>query len=181
MHEGVIDKSEGHQGSTGNQVHTKFLQPMETRSHAVRNSILAWGSAFMSRACASEDLHRIKECFKAEKGYSIVTKIGCGQVNALRGLSHRRITKVASQLPQTSKETTTFDAAAGLCESGTKKLRRRQGRRAHYRFLRASCPVWRVVAWRPVTCLGCQRWDPVSSIRVGLRSRATKEKTPAVP
>jgi hypothetical protein len=43
MHEGVIDKSEANQGSKESQVHMKLLRPMETRSHAVRNSILAWG------------------------------------------------------------------------------------------------------------------------------------------
>jgi hypothetical protein len=75
-------------------------------------------------------------------------------VNALRGLIYTRITKKPFAVRNHSKLSTTTDAAAGLSASGTKKLRRGHGRRAHYRFLRASCPVWRVVAWRLVTLVG---------------------------
>jgi hypothetical protein len=154
MHEGVIDKSEGNQGSKESQVHIKLWRPMETRSHAVRNSTLAWGVGLHARMRVCEDLYAIKECFKARKGYSIVMKIGCVQVNALRGLIYARITKKPLACPKHPKLFTTTDAAAGLRASGTKKLRRGQGRLAHYRFLRASCPVWRVVAWRLVTLFG---------------------------
>jgi hypothetical protein len=52
MHESVIDKSEGSQDSEESQVHIKLLRPMETRSHAARNSILAWGvEVHVSNAC----------------------------------------------------------------------------------------------------------------------------------
>jgi hypothetical protein len=43
MYEGVIDKIEGKQGAKESQVHIKLLQPIKTRSHAVRTSILAGG------------------------------------------------------------------------------------------------------------------------------------------
>jgi hypothetical protein len=43
MHERVIDKSEGNQSGKDSQIHMKLLWPMETRSYAVRNTILAWG------------------------------------------------------------------------------------------------------------------------------------------
>jgi hypothetical protein len=71
-------------------------------------------------------------------------KIGCGQVNAPRGLIYSGITKKPLASPKHPKLSTTLDSAAGLCASGTKKLRRGQGRRAHYSLLRASYPVWRV-------------------------------------
>jgi hypothetical protein len=108
----------------------------------------------MSRWRACEDLHRIKECFRARKGYSFVMKVACGQVCVLRGLIYTRITKKPLAALKHPKTSSTIDAAAGLCESGTKKLRPGQVRRAHYRFLRASYPVRRVGAWCPVTLFG---------------------------
>jgi hypothetical protein len=58
----------------------------------------------MSRMCACEVLYRIKECFEARIGYSIVKKIGCGQVNALRALSYTRITKKPLASPKHPKK-----------------------------------------------------------------------------
>jgi hypothetical protein len=68
----------------------------------------------------------LKERFKARKGYSVVMKIGCGQVNALLGLIYTRITKQPLATPKHPKLSVRIDAAAGLCASGTKKLRRGQ-------------------------------------------------------
>jgi hypothetical protein len=95
----------------------------------------------------------LKSVSKPPKGY-IVMKIGCGQVNALPGLIYTRMSKMPLTSPKHPKLSTKTDAAAGLRAPKMKNLRRGQGRRAHYHFLRGSCPVWRVVAWRLVTFFG---------------------------
>jgi hypothetical protein len=55
-------------------------------------------------------------------------------------------------LPRHLRRSPIADAAVGVCASGTKILRR--GRRAHYLFLRASCPALLGVAWRLVALCG---------------------------